>query len=57
MLLHPGCADVSHVGANTPYFPVKLRLTHGPALFTRRFEAQLHWQPVVKVGPAVTPYG
>ena len=28
---------------------MKLRLKPAPALFTRRFEAQLHWQPVVQV--------
>ena len=26
-------------------FPVKLRLKLAPMLFTRRFEAQLHWSP------------
>jgi hypothetical protein len=32
------------VGANA-LFPVKLRLKPASALFTRRFEAQLHWSP------------
>ena len=32
--------------APTLLFPVKLRLKPAPALFTRRFEAQLHWEPV-----------
>ena len=40
---------MSSTSAPTPLFPVKLRLTPAPALLTRRFEAQLHWQPVVKV--------
>jgi len=34
-------ADVTDVGANALY-PVKLRLKPAPALFPRRFEAQLH---------------
>ena len=45
MLLHRECAAVRHVGANA-FIPVKLRLKPAPALFTRRFEAQLHWEPV-----------
>jgi hypothetical protein len=47
MLLHPGYAEVSDIGANA-LFPVKLRLRPALTLFTRRFEAQLHWQPVAK---------
>jgi hypothetical protein len=38
MLLHPGYAEVSDVGANA-FFPVKLRLGPALTLFTRRFEA------------------
>ena len=45
MLLHAEYAEVADVGANV-FIPVKLRLTPAPALFTRRFEAQLHWEPV-----------
>jgi len=45
MLLHAEYADVSDVGANA-LLPVKLRLTPALRLFTRRFEAQLHWCPV-----------
>jgi hypothetical protein len=44
MLLHTEYAEVSDVGAN-PLLPVKLRLKPALTLFTRRFEAQLHWQP------------
>jgi hypothetical protein len=40
--LHREYADVTDVGANALY-PVKLRLKPMPALFTRRFVAQLHW--------------
>jgi hypothetical protein len=46
MLLHAEYAEVFDVGANA-LVPMKLRLKPTP-LFTRRFEAQLHWQPVVK---------
>ena len=47
MLLHTECADVNDAGANA-LLPVKLRLKSAPALFTRRFEAQLHWQAAEK---------
>jgi hypothetical protein len=36
---------MSRTSAPTLFFPVKLRLKPAPAFFTRRFEAQLHWQP------------
>jgi hypothetical protein len=42
MLLHTEYAEVLDVGANA-LFPVKLRLNPALPLFTRRFEAQLHW--------------
>ena len=45
MLLHAEYAGVSDGGAN-PLLPVKLRLRPTSSLFTRRFEAQLHWEPV-----------
>ena len=48
MLLHTEYAEVSDVGANA-LLPVKLRPKPALRLFTRRFEAQLHWQPVAKV--------
>jgi hypothetical protein len=48
-------APMSLTSAPTPLLPVKLRLKPAPALFTRRFEAQLHWQPVVKVGRCTEP--
>src|SRR5215210_492452 len=48
MLLHPECADVPDVGANTSYSQWSCA-SHRPALLTRRFEAQLHWQPVVQL--------
>jgi hypothetical protein len=43
MLLHAEYAEVFDVGANA-LVPMKLRLKPTP-LFTRRFEAQLHWCP------------
>jgi hypothetical protein len=36
---------MSPTSAPTLLFPVKLRLTPPGGLFTRRFEAQLHWCP------------
>jgi hypothetical protein len=39
--LHREYADVTDVGANALY-PVTLRLKPALALYTRRFEAQLH---------------
>ena len=42
MLLHAEYADGRPTSAPTLLFPVKLRLKPAPALFTRRFEAQLH---------------
>jgi hypothetical protein len=36
-------APMSLTSAPTPLLPVKLRLKPAPALCTRRFEAQLHW--------------
>lgn len=53
MLLHTEYAEVSDVGANA-LFPVKLRLKPTP-LFTRRFEAQLHWCPVTVERPDSMP--
>ena len=44
MLLHPEHADARRRRQRF-LFPVKLRLKPAPTLFTRRFEAQLHWQP------------
>jgi hypothetical protein len=49
MLLHAEYADVADAGANAFYSQWSCASHHG-ALFTRRFEAQLHWQPVVQVG-------
>ena len=46
MLLHAEYAGARR--RRQRLFPVKLRLRPAPTPFTRRFEAQLHWQPVVK---------
>src|SRR5438552_15610607 len=54
MLLHTEYAEVSDVGAN-PLLPVKVRLKPALQLFTRRFEAQLHWWPVRVICTA--PFG
>ena len=48
MLLHTEYAEVTDVGANT-FIPSEAAPHTGPPFFTRRFEAQLHWQPVVQV--------
>ena len=45
MLLHAEYADASRRRQRL-LLPVKLRLKPAPALFTRRFEAQLHWYPL-----------
>jgi len=43
MLLHQECAGVTDVGANTVINPSEAAPETHRALFTRRFEAQLHW--------------
>jgi hypothetical protein len=55
MLLHEECAEAYRPRRQRFSFPVKLRLKPIP-LFTRRFEAQLHWQPVVQVGRHRDPF-
>jgi hypothetical protein len=48
MLLHAEYAEVSDIGANACLFPANLRLKPS-TLFTRRFEAQLHWCPGLEI--------
>jgi hypothetical protein len=53
MLLHAEYAEVSDIGANACLFPANLRLKPS-TLFTRRFEAQLHWSPESRA-PSLKP--